>query len=116
MNVFAAARVLTSLSLQVQPFVGGIRLEGRTTKSPRFPGQTYNDGFQFKRQPQLQQIKRKKPVKIKLNKTAKDDYSWEPAGDDAEDHHTGPQTQEGPRYKIDVSRNTLYRGDPNRQP
>jgi hypothetical protein len=43
------------------------------------------DGFQFKKQPELQQIKPKKPVKIKLKRTAKDDYSWELTGDDAEE-------------------------------
>jgi hypothetical protein len=43
------------------------------------------DGFQIKKQPELQQIKPKKPVKIKLKRTAKDDYSWELTGDDAEE-------------------------------
>ena len=43
------------------------------------------DGFQFKKQPELQQIKPKKPVKIKLKRTAKDDYSWKLTGDDAEE-------------------------------
>ncbi len=41
------------------------------------------EGFQFKKQPELQQIKPKKPVKIKLKRTAKDEYSWELSGDDA---------------------------------
>lgn len=43
------------------------------------------DSFQIKKQPELQQLKPKKPVKIKLKRTAKDDYSWELTGDDAED-------------------------------
>ncbi|MBA4373885.1 MAG: hypothetical protein C0402_13630 [Thermodesulfovibrio sp.] len=43
------------------------------------------DGFQIKKQPELQQIKPKKPVKIKLKRTAKDEYSWELTGDDAEE-------------------------------
>jgi len=43
------------------------------------------DGFQVKKQPELQQIRPKKPVKIKLKRTAKDDYSWELTGDDAEE-------------------------------
>ena len=38
-----------------------------------------------KKQPELQQIKPKKPVKIRLKRTAKDEYSWELSGDDADD-------------------------------
>jgi hypothetical protein len=44
-----------------------------------------NGAFQFKKQPQLQQVKPKKPVRIKLKRTSKDDYSWELAGDDVEE-------------------------------
>ncbi len=44
-----------------------------------------NGGFQFKKQPQLQQIRPKKPVKIKLKRTSKDDYSWELTGDDVDE-------------------------------
>ncbi|MBI5103144.1 MAG: hypothetical protein HZB33_15115 [Nitrospirae bacterium] len=43
------------------------------------------EGFQFKKQPELQQVKPKKPVKIKLKRTAKDEYSWELSGDDVDD-------------------------------
>lgn len=43
------------------------------------------DAFQFKKQPELQQIKPKKPVKIKLRRSAKDEYAWELTGDDAEE-------------------------------
>ena len=43
------------------------------------------DEFQFKKQPELQQIKPKKPVKIKLRRSPKDEYTWELAGDDAEE-------------------------------
>jgi hypothetical protein len=43
------------------------------------------DGFQFKKQPELQQIKPKKPVKIKLRRSPKDEYTWELAGDDADE-------------------------------
>ena len=43
------------------------------------------DGFQFKKQPELQQIKPKKPVKIKLRRSAKDEYTWELTGDDADE-------------------------------
>jgi len=43
------------------------------------------DGFQFKKQPELQQIKPKKPVKIKLRRSPKNEYTWELAGDDADE-------------------------------
>jgi hypothetical protein len=43
------------------------------------------EGFAFKKQPDLQQIKPKKQVKIKLKRTAKDEYSWELAGDDVDE-------------------------------
>jgi hypothetical protein len=43
------------------------------------------DGFQFRKQPELQQVKPKKPVKIKLRRTAKDEYIWELTGDDADE-------------------------------
>lgn len=43
------------------------------------------EAFTVKKQPELQQIKPKKPVKIKLKRTAKDEYSWELSGDDADD-------------------------------
>ena len=43
------------------------------------------DGFQFKKQPELQQVKPKKPVKIKLRRSAKDEYAWELTGDDADE-------------------------------
>ncbi len=43
------------------------------------------EGFQFKKQPELQQIKPKKPVKIKLRRSPKDEYTWELAGDDADE-------------------------------
>lgn len=43
------------------------------------------DAFQFKKQLELQQIKPKKSVKIKLRRSAKDDYTWELTGDDADE-------------------------------
>lgn len=43
------------------------------------------EGFQFSKQPDLQQIKPKKPVKIKLRRTQKDGYTWELTGDDADE-------------------------------
>ena len=43
------------------------------------------EGFALKKQTELQQIKPKKPVRIKLKRTAKDEYSWELSGDDVEE-------------------------------
>ena len=43
------------------------------------------EAFKFKKQPELQQIRPKKPVRIKLKRTAKDDYSWELTGDDVDE-------------------------------
>jgi hypothetical protein len=43
------------------------------------------ENFQFKKQPELQQIRPKKPVRIKLKRTSKDEYSWELAGDDVDE-------------------------------
>jgi hypothetical protein len=42
-------------------------------------------GFQFKKVSELQRIQPKKPVHIKLKRTVKGEYSWELAGDDADD-------------------------------
>ncbi len=42
-------------------------------------------GFQFTKQPQLQQVKPKKPVRIRLKRASKDEYSWELTGDDADE-------------------------------
>ncbi len=36
----------------------------------------------FKEIPQIQEVKPEKPLKIKLKRSAKDDYSWEISGDD----------------------------------
>jgi len=35
----------------------------------------------FKQVPEIQEVKPEKPVKIKLKRNAKDDYSWEISGD-----------------------------------
>lgn len=50
-----------------------------------FGGAAEKESFQFKKEPELQQIKPKKPVRIKLRRTAKDEYIWELTGDDADD-------------------------------
>jgi len=41
--------------------------------------------FQFKKQPEIQQVKPKKPVKIKLKRSADGKYTWELTGDDVDE-------------------------------
>lgn len=41
--------------------------------------------FQFKKQTEIQQIKPPKPVKIKLHRNAKGEYSWELSGDNVDE-------------------------------
>ncbi len=53
------------------------------TVSISYPADKGN--FQFKKQAGLQQIRPKKPVKIKLKRSARDEYSWELSGDDADE-------------------------------
>lgn len=43
------------------------------------------EGFQFRRDQELQQVRPKRPVKIKLKRTVKGEYSWELSGDDADE-------------------------------
>ena len=43
------------------------------------------DDLQITKQPELQQIRPKKPVKIKLRRSPKDEYTWELSGDDADE-------------------------------
>jgi predicted secreted protein len=43
------------------------------------------DDLQVKKQPEIQQIKPKKPVKIKLKRSPKDEYTWELSGDDPDE-------------------------------
>lgn len=44
-----------------------------------------NSDFQFKKQPEIQQIKPQKPVKIKIHRNAKGEYSWELSGDNPDE-------------------------------
>jgi len=41
--------------------------------------------FQFSKNPEIQQVKPKKPVRIKLKRTAKGEYSWDLTGDDVDE-------------------------------
>jgi uncharacterized membrane protein len=47
--------------------------------------QSSNQTFQFSQDQQIQQVKPKKPVKIKLKRTAKGEYSWELTGDNVDE-------------------------------
>ncbi|MDA8339074.1 MAG: hypothetical protein M0Z70_07230 [Nitrospiraceae bacterium] len=48
-------------------------------------GADKNQQFQFTKNQQIQQIKPKKPVKIKLHRNAKGEYSWELTGDNVDE-------------------------------
>ena len=41
--------------------------------------------FQFKKQPEIQQVRPQKPVKVKLHRNAKGEYSWELSGDNVDE-------------------------------
>jgi hypothetical protein len=41
--------------------------------------------FQFKKQTEIQQVKPKKPVKIKLKRLAEGKYTWDLSGDDVDE-------------------------------
>jgi hypothetical protein len=47
--------------------------------------QVSNQAFQFSKNPEIQQVKPKKPVRIKLKRTAKGVYSWDLTGDDIDE-------------------------------
>ena len=44
-----------------------------------------NKPLQIRKQPEIQQIKPKKPVKIKLKRTGEGKYTWDLTGDDLEE-------------------------------
>jgi hypothetical protein len=44
-----------------------------------------NKPLQIKKQPEIQQIKPKKPVKIKLKRTGEGKYTWDLTGDDVDE-------------------------------
>ncbi|MCL5023199.1 MAG: hypothetical protein M1497_07510 [Nitrospirae bacterium] len=41
--------------------------------------------FPFRKQPEIQQVKPQKPVKVKLHRNAKGEYSWGLEGDNADE-------------------------------
>jgi hypothetical protein len=44
-----------------------------------------NKDLQFKKQPEIQQVKSQKPVKIKLKRLADGKYTWDLTGDDVDE-------------------------------
>ena len=46
---------------------------------------TDKSDFQFKKQPEIQQVRPQKPVKIKLHRNAKGEYSWDLHGDNVDE-------------------------------
>jgi hypothetical protein len=44
-----------------------------------------NKGLQIKKQPEIQQVKPKKPVRIKLKRSAEGKYTWDLSGDDVDE-------------------------------
>lgn len=51
--------------------------------SSAFPEEKKN--FQVKKQPEIQQVKPKKPVRIKLKRTTEGKYTWDITGDDVDE-------------------------------
>jgi hypothetical protein len=51
--------------------------------SPAFSEEKKN--LQVKKQPEIQQVKPRKPVKIRLKRTGEGKYSWDLTGDDADE-------------------------------
>ncbi len=41
--------------------------------------------LQFKKQPEIQQVRPQKPVKVKVHRNAKGEYSWELSGDNVDE-------------------------------
>jgi hypothetical protein len=53
------------------------------TVSSVFP--EVNKNLQIRKQPEIQQVKPKKPVHIKLKRTAEGKYTWDLSGDDVDE-------------------------------
>ena len=67
----------------MKKFLFLILLSSAIFSIPVFSGD--RDGFQFKKQPEIEQTKPKKPVKIELKRSAEGRYSWELKGDDPDE-------------------------------
>jgi len=53
------------------------------TPEPAIPADTKT--FQVKKQPEIQQVKPRKPVRIKLKRSAEGKYSWDLSGDEVDE-------------------------------
>ncbi|HWR89425.1 MAG TPA: hypothetical protein VN260_04140 [Dissulfurispiraceae bacterium] len=60
--------------------VSGSPVFAQTPEKPQ--GQ---QGFQVGKNPQVQQVKPKKPVRVKLHRNAKGEYTWDITGDNVDD-------------------------------
>ena len=60
--------------------VGGSPVFAQTAEKPQ--GQ---QAFQVGKNPQVQQVKPKKPVRVKLHRNAKGEYTWDITGDSVDD-------------------------------
>ncbi len=70
-------RVLMILMLSLSlTFSGGLALSADNRTDSR--------ALQIKKQPEIQQIKPRKPVKIKLKRLAEGRYTWDLTGDDVD--------------------------------
>lgn len=50
------------------------------------PVETFSqEGFQLKKQAEIQQVRPQKPVRIKLHRNAKGEYSWDLTGDNVDE-------------------------------
>lgn len=63
-------------------FIMGIIFAGTAQCTEKPQG---SQSLQHGKNPEIQQIKPKKPVKIKLKRSAKGEYSWDLAGDSVDD-------------------------------
>jgi hypothetical protein len=53
-----------------------------------FPGSAFsadNKAMQIQKQPEIKQVKPKKPVRIKLKRSAEGKYTWDLTGDDVDE-------------------------------
>ncbi|MBI5025672.1 MAG: hypothetical protein HZC12_02880 [Nitrospirae bacterium] len=66
--------------LAVFLLISGCTRDGDEQRVASTPAET-----QFKQVPQIQQVKPEKPAKIKLKRSAKDDYTWEISGDNVDE-------------------------------
>jgi hypothetical protein len=64
--------LLASISISMILFFGSASAEDKKA-------------LQFRKQPEIQQVKPRKPVKIRLKRSAEGKYSWDLSGDNVDD-------------------------------